>query len=249
MEGAGAPGRASIGGPNHKWWALGTVAIGTFMSTLDSSIVNIALPSILRDFRSDLATIEWVVLAYLLTITALLLTVGRLADLWGRKKVYTIGFGVFTLGSLLCGLAASPLQLILSRVAQAVGAAMLQANGLAITSAVFPREERGRALGINGAVVATGLTVGPTVGGLLVGAFGWRSIFLVNLPVGVVGIAMALVILEEGRISFQREGPRQRFDLLGAVLVTVGLVALLLGLNQGQGRGWGSPFIDRKSVV
>ena len=129
------------------------------MATLDSSIVNVSLPTILKYFHSDLATIQWVVLAYLLTITSLLLTFGRLADIWGRKKVYTIGFGIFTVGSLLCGLSAAPLQLILSRVLQAVGAAMTQSNGLAITNAVFPGKERGRALGINGTVVATGTTV------------------------------------------------------------------------------------------
>ena len=102
----------SVHGPNHKWWALVTVALGTFMATLDSSIVNISLPSILSYFRSDLATIQWVVLAYLLTITSLLLTFGRLADIWGRKKVYTIGFGIFTAGSLACGLAPTPAYLI-----------------------------------------------------------------------------------------------------------------------------------------
>ncbi|HEX5503443.1 MAG TPA: MFS transporter [Thermomicrobiales bacterium] len=233
----------SIKGPNHKWWALVTVAIGTFMSCLDASIVNISLPAILAYFKSDLATIEWVVLAYLLAITALLLTVGRLADLLGRKRVYTVGFAVFTLGSLLCGLAASPLQLILARVFQAIGAAMLQANGMAITGAVFPAEERGRALGINGTVVATGFIVGPTIGGFLVSSFGWRSIFLVNVPIGVVGILMALLVLDERRISFQRQGQRQRFDLPGALVVSLALIALLFGLDQGQARGWTSPPI------
>lgn len=231
-------------GRHHKWWALVTVALGTFMATLDASIVNVSLPAILQDFHTDLPTIEWVILAYLLAITALLLTFGRLADIWGRKKVYTLGFAIFTTGSLLCGLAGSPRQLILARVFQAIGAAMLQANGLAITGAVFPREERGRALGINGAVVATGFTIGPTIGGILVSAFSWRAIFLVNLPIGLVGIALALLILEERRISFQAGGDAaRRFDLAGAVVVSVALVTLLLGLNQGQDRGWGSPFI------
>lgn len=233
----------AIHGPNHKWWALVTVAIGTFMATLDSSIVNISLPAILSYFHSDLATIQWVVLAYLLAITALLLTFGRLADIWGRKKVYTIGFGVFTLGSLACGLAPTPSYLIGARVVQAVGAAMLQANGLAITSAIFPGKERGRALGINGAVVATGTTIGPTIGGLLVGAFGWQSIFFVNLPVGLIGIALALLVLEEGRISTRREGATTRFDPLGALLLAVALTTLLLALNRGDTSGWGSPPI------
>src|SRR3954453_6720426 len=241
--------RQSAHGPNHKWWALVTVAIGTFMATLDSSIVNVSLPSILKYFNSDLATIQWVVLAYLLTITSLLLTFGRLADIWGRKKVYTIGFGIFTVGSLLCGLSGSPLQLIFSRVLQAVGAAMTQANGLAITNAVFPGKERGRALGINGTVVATGTTLGPTIGGLLVGAFGWQSIFLVNIPVGIIGIAMAFSILEEERISTRREGAAARFDPLGAILISVALVTLLLALNRGDEVGWLSAQILALFVV
>lgn len=233
----------AIQGPNHKWWALVTVAIGTFMSTLDSSIVNISLPVILGYFHSGLATIQWVVLAYLLTITSLLLTFGRLADIWGRKKVYTIGFGIFTLGSLICGLAAAPSYLIGARVIQAVGAAMLQANGLAITNAVFPGKERGRALGINGTVVATGTTLGPTIGGLLVGAFGWQSIFFVNLPIGIIGIVLALLVLEEGRISVRREGAAARFDPLGAILIAIALITLLLALNRGDAVGWFSPQI------
>lgn len=217
-----------------------TVALGTFMATLDSSIVNISLPTILTHFRSDLATIQWVVLAYLLTVTSLLLTFGRLADIWGRKKVYTLGFGIFTVGSLASGLSPTPAALIVARIVQAIGAAMIQANGLAITSAVFPGPERGRALGINGTVVATGTTLGPAIGGVLVGAFGWQSIFFVNLPVGLVGIAMAVAILEEGRISTRREGASARFDPLGALLVSVGLITLLLALNRGAAVGWRS---------
>lgn len=235
--------RRVVRGESHRWWALGTVALGTFMSTLDSSIVNVSLPVILRSLRSDLATIQWVVLAYLLTITALLLTFGRLADIWGRKKVYTIGFGVFTVGSLCCAASTSVELLIASRVLQAVGAAMIQANGLAITSAVFPDEQRGRALGIQGTVVATGTTLGPTIGGLLSGSFGWQANFLVNLPVGLIGIGLALLVLEEGRISVRRQGAAARFDPLGAGLAALTLVTLMLALNRGASVGWGAPAI------
>jgi EmrB/QacA subfamily drug resistance transporter len=231
-----------VRGDNHHWWALSTVALGTFMSTLDSSIVNVSLPVILQYFRTDLATIQWVVLAYLLTITALLLTFGRLADIWGRKRVYTIGFGVFTLGSLCCALSGSPGQLIAARVLQAVGGAMIQANGLAITSAVFPEEQRGRALGIQGTVVATGTTLGPSFGGLLTGTFGWQANFLVNLPVGIFGIGLALLVLEERRISTRRPGAG-KFDPLGALLAAVTLVTLILALNRGGRAGWDSPAI------
>jgi EmrB/QacA subfamily drug resistance transporter len=234
--------REVVRGDNHRWWALSTVAIGTFMSTLDSSIVNVALPVILRDFRTDLATIQWVVLAYLLTITALLLTFGRLADISGRKRVYTLGFGVFTLGSVCCALAGSPGQLIAARILQAVGGAMVQANGLAITSSVFPDEQRGRALGIQGTVVATGTTFGPTLGGLLTGTLGWQSIFLVNLPVGIFGIGLALLVLDERRITTRRPGAG-KFDPLGALLAAVTLVSLILALNRGDEAGWSSPPI------
>lgn len=234
--------RSVVHGDNHRWWALSTVAIGTFMSTLDSSIVNVALPVILRDFHTDLATIQWVVLAYLLTITALLLTFGRLADIWGRKRVYTLGFGVFTLGSVCCALATSPDLLIAARVLQAIGGAMVQANGLAITSAVFSDKQRGRALGIQGTVVATGTTLGPSIGGLLTGAFGWQSIFLVNLPVGLIGIGLALLVLEERRITTRRP-EAGKFDPLGALLAAITLVTLILALNRGAESGWGSPVI------
>lgn len=235
--------RGLVRGEHHRWWALGTVALGTFMSTLDASIVNVSLPVILRSLRSDLATIQWVVLAYLLTITALLLTFGRLADIRGRKKVYTLGFVVFTLGSFSCALSGSVHLLIASRVVQAVGAAMIQANSLAITSAVFPEEQRGRALGIQGTVVATGTTLGPTIGGLLSGSLGWRANFLVNLPVGAIGIALALLVLEERRISVRREGAAARFDPAGAGLAATTLVTLMLALNRGARIGWGSPAI------
>ncbi|MCL4458803.1 MAG: MFS transporter [Chloroflexi bacterium] len=231
-------------GESHKWWALGTVAIGIFMASLDGSIVNIGLPTIMRFFRTDLPTIEWVVMAYLFTISVLLLPFGRLADMVGRKRVYTAGFIVFTSGSALCGAAQSPWQLILFRVLQAIGASMLMANGMAITTAVFPSRERGKALGINATIVATGATVGPTLGGLLIGWLGWRSIFYVNVPVGVIGTVMALLMLSEERISVLSGRPRLAFDLLGALTVAVSVLALLVALTNSQDSGWGSPSVS-----
>ena len=231
--------RAATAGPRHKWWTLGTVAVGILMSTLDSGIVNVGLPTITAAFHTDLATVEWIVLAYLLTITILLLSIGRLADMLGRKQVYTAGFVVFTVGSALCGAAPTAEALIAFRVLQAVGASMLMANGMAITSAVFPPGERGKALGINGAVVATGTTVGPTLGGLLIAWLGWRSTFYVNVPIGIVGTALALYVLQEKRISAARS-PGQRFDLAGALTAAVALLALLLALTHGQEWGWKS---------
>jgi EmrB/QacA subfamily drug resistance transporter len=230
----------NVHGDNHRWWVLGTVGIGIFMSTLDASIVNISLPTIMGYFKASLAMSEWVILSYLLVITGLLLPLGRLADMTGRKKVFRLGFILFSLGSALCALSQNPSQLILFRSLQAVGAAMLMANSFAIVTAVFPPTERGRALGINGTIMAIGFTIGPTLGGFLVSTLGWRSIFYVNVPVGVIGTLMAAYVLKEHLVSSPMQD-KQSFDFLGAALIVTGLTALLLGLTTGQEGDWGSP--------
>lgn len=222
---------ASIHGPNHKWWALCAVLIGVFMATLDMGVVAVSLPTIMGQFNADVTMIQWVVLAYLITITITLLPFGRLADMYGRKQVYTLGFIVFTLGSGLCGISGNITQLIVFRALQALGSSMLMANGMAITSSVFPAWERGKALGIQGTIVATGTTVGPTVGGLLTQWLGWRSIFYVNLPVGIVGIAVATFVLRDSLITPTLTSGRPKFDLGGAVIAAVGLLALLCALS------------------
>lgn len=228
-----------VHGDNHHWWALGTVSIGTFMATLDASIVNISLPTIMGDFKSSLAISEWIILCYLLVIIGLLLPLGRLADMTGRKKIFRLGFVLFSLGSGLCALSRNPGQLIFFRAVQAVGAAMLMANSFAIITAVFPPQTRGRGLGLMGTVVAVGFTIGPSLGGFLVSAFGWRSIFYVNVPVGAIGIAMATYILNERLVS-PTLGQKKSFDFIGAALVIIGLSALLLGLTTGQEGNWGT---------
>ncbi len=227
---------------SHHWWVLGTVSIGIFMATLDASIVNISLPTIMADFKASLAVSEWIILSYLLVITGLLLPFGRLADMTGRKKVFRLGFLIFSLGSGLCALSQSPAQLIFFRALQAVGAAMLMSNSFAIITAVFPTEKRGRALGIVGTVVATGFTVGPSLGGFLVNAFGWRSIFYINIPVGLVGIIMTTCIINEQLVS-PTLGQKKSFDFPGAALIIIGLSALLLGLTTGQAGRWGTPLV------
>src|SRR4030042_2697172 len=232
----------NVHGDNHRWWVLGTVGIGIFMSTLDASIVNISLPTIMGYFKASLALSEWVILSYLLVITGLLLPLGRLADMMGRKKILRLGFMVFSLGSALCALSQNPPQLILFRSLQAVGAAMLMANSFAIITAVFPSTERGRALGINGTIVAIGFTVGPTLGGILASTLGWRSIFYVNVPVGILGTIMAAFVLKEHLVSSPLEN-KQSFDFLGAALIVTGLTALLLGLTMGQEGDWGRPHV------
>ncbi|HEX9016711.1 MAG TPA: MFS transporter [Chloroflexota bacterium] len=229
-----------VSGSGHKWWVLAVVDIGILMATLDASIVNIALPTILSSFKTTLVAAEWVLEAYLLTITSLLLPFGRLSDILGRKRVYTAGFTVFTVGSLLCGFSQNVEELIAFRVLQAAGAAMIMANGFAIVTAVFPPKQRGMALGINGTMVATGFTLGPTIGGLLIATLGWRWIFFVNIPIGVVGTLAGIAVLKEALVTGHADGVRPRFDFAGAALSTVALLSLLLALNIGPESGWTS---------
>ncbi|HJV17949.1 MAG TPA: MFS transporter [Bacillales bacterium] len=222
--------------PNYRWYILATVSIGTFMATLDSSIVNVALPTISGQLHSDLSTLQWVVTSYLLTISSLLPIFGRTADIFGRKKVYSIGFLIFTLGSVLCGLAQNIWFLVAMRILQAIGASMLMANSVAIITAAFPREERGRALGITGTVVALGSLTGPAVGGLLIGWISWRAIFYINLPIGIIGFLAARMILPNDQLQNKKES----FDFAGAITFTLGMVSLLLGVNNGVDWGWSS---------
>jgi MFS family permease len=165
------------------------------MATLDSSIVNVALPTLQHEFGVAVTLIEWVSIAYLTITTGLLLPFGKLGDTAGRRRIYLVGMVLFTLGSALCGLAGSAAFLIASRVVQGVGAAMLSSNSVALVTAAFPREIRGRALGAVGAVVGLGLTIGPPLGGLLLSTLGWHAIFYVNLPFGIAAIVMALRVM------------------------------------------------------
>lgn len=209
---------------SKKGWVLATVACGTFMATLDSSIVNIALPTLTKALHSDLRSIKWVIVVYLLTITCSLLPFGRLSDLYGRKKIFQWGFIVFTVGSLLCGFATNLEQLILFRILQGLGASMLMSNGPAIVTQTFEYGSRGKALGILSMVVSMGLVSGPSIGGFLIGSLGWRSIFLVNIPIGLLGFLFAGRHLDPmgGR---RRHGP---FDWGGAFLQMLVLLLFIL---------------------
>jgi EmrB/QacA subfamily drug resistance transporter len=219
---------------SRKWYVMAAVVMGVFLTTIDGSIVNLALPTLVRAFGTDFATVQWVVLAYLLTISTLMLSIGRLADMIGKKPLYTAGFIIFTTGSVLCGLSPSIPWLIVFRVVQAIGGALLLALGLAIITEAFPTNERGRALGIAGAAVSVGIVVGPTLGGLLVDSLSWRWIFYVNLPVGIIGTWLALRTIPNLRPSGD-----QRFDFLGAITLFITLLCLLLALTLGQQRGFG----------
>jgi EmrB/QacA subfamily drug resistance transporter len=210
------------------------LAVGSsiFMGTLDVNIVSVSLPTLVQDLGARFSTIQWVILAYILALASLTLNFGRLGDMWGRKKLFMLGLGVFILGSLCCGLAPGIGWLIAARALQGTGAAMTQALGVAIITEAFPATERGKALGIMGSVVSVGLALGPALGGVLIAAFGWRSVFLVNLPVGVFGIWAALRFVP---VSAPRTG--QTFDLWGAgvLLGTLGLYAMGMTLGQTQG--------------
>lgn len=194
------------------------------MATLDSSIVNIALPTLTKVLGADLYQVKWVVIVYLLVITCFLLPFGRLSDQYGRKKIFSYGFLTFTLGSFLCGLAPALDWLLLARAIQGIGASMLMANGPAIITAAFPAGERGRALGTLSMVVSAGLVSGPSIGGLLITAFGWRSIFLVNLPIGIIGYLFVR------RFVFWDRKTRLTapFDWVGAVLQMVLLLGFIM---------------------
>ena len=225
---------------SQKWYVLSAVGMGVFLATIDGSIVNISLPTLVSSFQTDFALVQWVVLAYLLTVTTLMLGVGRLADIYGKKPIYTTGFIVFTVGSVLCGLSPTVYTLIGFRVLQAVGAAMIMALGMAITTEAFPPSERGRALGISGTIVSVGIAIGPTLGGLIVKNLSWHWIFFVNLPIGIIGTWMVVRYVP----AFKPAGG-QRFDYLGALTLCVSLLSLLLALTLGQRNG----FDDRTVLL
>lgn len=220
--------------PNYIWFVVGTVCIGAFMAALDASIVNVALPDLTESFRASASVVGWVLISYLLTLTTLLTLFGRLADMFGRRPLYTFGFVVFIVGSAACGFAPNLLFLIIARVFQAAGAAMLQANSVAIITATVPSNVRGRAIGFQGSAQAIGLSVGPAVGGALIGLFGWRAIFYVNVPVGLIGTLMAAMILPKDKLGHQKT----TFDWWGALLFSPFLVALMMTLTKAPEWGW-----------
>ncbi|MEX2535394.1 MAG: MFS transporter [Trueperaceae bacterium] len=217
----------------RRWLVLSAAAIGAFAATVMATSVNVALPSLVDTFDTTFPTVQWVVLAYLLSTSVLLPVIGRLADMLGKKTIFLAGFGVYGLGSLLCGLAPTIEALIVLRAIQGVGSAILTAIGLAIVTDVFAPEERGRAIGVTGAVLSTGVVIGPTLGGFLVDALGWSWVFLSGVPVGLLGAALAIrYVPAYGR------GEPQRFDLVGAGLLFVTLLAFSLALTVGQSRGF-----------
>jgi len=223
---------------NYKWLVLLAVGIGTFMSALDGSVVNTILPVVRNTFHSPVATIEWVVTIYLLVVSGLMLTFGRLGDLRGNRPVYLSGFFIFVIGSALCGMAPTAGWLVAFRGLQALGGAMLFSNAPAILTKSFPAAQRGQALGMQATMTYLGLTVGPSLGGWLTHSLSWRAVFYINAPVGILAVLLSWIF-----IPGEHEPRADRFDFAGALLFLGGLVSLLVALNKGQDWGWGSPVI------
>jgi EmrB/QacA subfamily drug resistance transporter len=226
-----APARRRAG----DWAILLTLSLGFFMTLLDLTIVNIAIPDLRRDLHASLAEIGWVINAYVIVLAVLMITAGRLGDLRGRRNLFITGIAVFTLASAASGLAQTGTELIAARVVQGLGAALAMPQTMAIIIATFPRERRGAALGVWGGVAALATIAGPTVGGVLVTWMGWRWIFFVNVPLGLVAIIAASAIIPD-----VRSGKRLPLDLPGVLIASVGLVAVTYGLVEGQSSDWGT---------
>src|SRR6266705_5829013 len=208
----------------NKWMILVLAAASSFMTTLDSSIVNIGLPSIARTFHTGIGgATEWIVIGYLVVIAAVLLTFGRLADIFGRKSIFMTGLVVFILGSALSGLAPSLLLLILARLFQGLGGALIFSVNVAMITSTFPNHERGLALGLNAVVVSLGVAAGPTIGGIIIQYLTWRWIFYVNAPICALVLLAAFYLYREPRPRREQHG---RYDVIGATALAIGLAAL-----------------------
>ena len=229
---------------NKKWWTLAAVSFGLFMIMLDNTVVNVALPSIQRDLGVGLSELEWIVSGYALTFAALMLIGGKLADAYGRRLIFVVGIVVFTLASLLCGLATSGNMLIAARILQGSGAALMNPATLSIIAATFPPRQRGTAIGIWAGVSALALAIGPLVGGLLTEHASWNWIFFVNVPVGILGIFASFLLIDESR-----DPTHERLDLPGLATSAIGLFALTYGLIEANTYGWGSARIVGAFVV
>jgi EmrB/QacA subfamily drug resistance transporter len=228
----------------RKWWTLISVCTGVFMLLLDVTIVNVALPDIEHAFGSSLADLQWVIDAYALTLAALLLTAGSIADLAGRRKVFSVGIVVFTLGSALCGFAPGTTFLTLSRGLQGIGGAIMFATSLALLADAFRPEERGVAFGVFGAVTGIAVAIGPVLGGALTSGLSWRWIFFVNVPIGIGALVVTLTQVRESRAPVAR-----RPDWLGFATFTLALTGLVFGLIRSHADGWGSTTVIASLAV
>jgi len=224
--------------PRYKWYVLVIACVGSMMGPLDGTIVSVSLPSIARSLNAGFDAVIWIPTAYLLTISILLLPIGRLSDMIGRKRIFLWGFAIFVLGSFLCSLAPNATFLIAARILQGAGAACIMATSTALITCAFPPRQRGRVIGINAMCIYIGLALGPPLGGFLTVALGWQSIFWVNVPIGICTMIAAYLIIEKDCAS-----ERRGFDLKGSVAFAAMLITLLLFLTFGEAWGYGSPLI------
>ena len=224
--------------PTTRWFLLALVAVGTFMSTLDASIVTVAMPTLTSAFGTSVATSQWFVLAYTFAVTVLLLPFGRLGDIHGRRRLYVFGVAVFSAGSLVCGVSVSALMLILARGLQGIGSAAVMSCGPALVTQAFPPEQRGKSLGFIGTAVAFGLLAGPVVGGFIIQHADWRWMFFINIPIGLALAAM----LTTGVHGFD-ESRDGTLDVPGAILLTICLASFLTATTFGSKIGWSSVWI------
>ncbi len=217
----------------YKWIALSCTSIGALFSVLSGTALTIALPEIMKDLKTSIALVMWVVMIYMFVITIFVPLVGRIADMIGRKKLYVSGFIVFILGSLLCGLSRSGWQLLSFRLVQSVGGVLLESSSVPIIADAFPKRELGKALGINGMIISVAFVIGPILGGAIM-PLGWRFIFFINIPIGIIGTIWAWIQLKEVNVLPKH----QKFDYKGTILFSVGILALLLALTFGGSLGW-----------
>jgi EmrB/QacA subfamily drug resistance transporter len=224
----------AAGRRHSPWLVLFTLCLGFFMILLDTTIVNIAIPSISDGLKASLSEILWILNAYILVYAVLLITAGRLGDLYGPKRLFMLGLVIFTAASVACGFAQDPTQLIIFRVIQGLGGALLTPQTLSAITVIFPAEKRGAAFGIWGAVAGVATVAGPVLGGWLVTDFGWRWIFFVNLPVGVIALVMAGIVMPDLKLN-----RRHRLDWAGTLLASVGLFLITYGLIEGESHDWG----------
>lgn len=223
----------------HQRMVLLNVCLGLFMVGLDSRVLLVALPTLARLFQTNLTAIQWVILGYNITLIGLVLTWGRVGDLFGHRPIYTGGFILFVLGSVLCGLSQSPAQLTFFRVLQGIGGAMLTANGRAIVTLAFPAEQRGKALGVTSMAFHVGFLTGPTLGGFLIDTVGWRWIFYINVPVGLLGAYLAWKILEET----EEKRAQVKLDFAGAALLLITNISFIYAMNQLPHLGLSHPTV------
>jgi EmrB/QacA subfamily drug resistance transporter len=224
---------------NRKWWTLGAMCFALFMIMLDNTVVNVALPSIQRDLGASISGLEWTINGYTLSFAVLLATGGRLGDIFGRRRMFLAGVVVFALSSATAGFAAGETDLVVSRVVQGVGAALMMPGTLSIITDAFPAHERGKAMGTWAGVSALALAVGPVLGGFLTEHVSWRAIFYLNIPVAIGAVTATLFAVRESRdTTVGRE-----VDYLGVATLTAALTPLVLALVEGNSWGWGSPAI------